>query len=92
MAIRRILIDEDDIDNITTLLNSMPYSASFHSTSSYNVPDQVHYDFNITDQSDMPSIFKNISSTATYCRDHGWAEPPIKSAPTESDGPPIPPA
>jgi len=85
MAIRRIIINEDDIDNITTLLNNMDDSISFHSTSSCNEPNRVYYDFNITNQLNMPSIFKNISGTAIYCRDHSWTEPP----PQPSGPPPV---
>jgi hypothetical protein len=88
MAIRRIIINESAVDSITTLLNNIPHSASFHSTSSCDEPGMVYYDYNMTNPyDDLPSISKDISGTATYCRDHSWTSPPGPEPPTYNSPP-----
>ena len=81
---RRCIVSGSDVTAMTRVLNVTPWhSASFHSTSSCDIPGMVYYDFDEQDIDYEADIVRNMSLSASFFQDYGYSVTP--------DYPPRPP-
>tara|TARA_B100000902_G_scaffold107685_1_gene109462 strand:+ start:348 stop:683 length:336 start_codon:yes stop_codon:yes gene_type:complete len=70
---RRFIISGSEAPNIKSLIDSKPeWSASFHSTSSCDIPNLVYCDVDIYDKNTIVSVTINSERVCSYLKDDSW--------------------
>jgi hypothetical protein len=74
---RRCIVSGSDVTAMTRVLNAMPwFSASYHSTSSCDIPGMVYYDFDEQDINYEADICKYMNMSASFFQDYGYSVMP----------------
>ena len=71
---RRFIISGSDAPTVKSLIDARPdWSASFHSTSSCDIPNLVYCDVDMYNVNTVVSVTINSRRACTYMKDDSWA-------------------